>query len=414
MADSNTTLYGLVKPEVGASADSWGGKTNNDWDDVDGLLGAYTLTGSANAYVLTTGMSLAAYADKQRFCVKWNHTNSGTATLNVDGLGAKTIKKRDASTNCSASDLVSGTYAIVTYDGTNFVLLSVVASDFQASDATLTALAALSWSSGNALVQFTAADTVSLTLTPSVSSITATETTLSSNPLIGKNTADSATVRALRLEGDRATPAANDAVIASFYLSDSAGNQDEMVRLAATATAVTSGAEASRLDIYTISSGSLAARAFVSAAAIGPVSNDGIALGTATLSFSDIFLASGAVINCNNGNFTLTHVTGGMEASGFIEARVPLSSETSGTLTSASANRKVACAGNVTLNDGVFTADDFILFDPGTSARTFTRDTGATMYVNGTDSASATLAANQMGTVHWRTNAIAVLAGAFS
>ena len=38
-----------------------------------------------------------------------------------------------------------------------------------------------------------------------------------------------------------------------------------------------------------------------------PVSNDGLSLGTATTAFSDLFLATGAVINFNNGNVTLTH-----------------------------------------------------------------------------------------------------------
>lgn len=39
---------------------------------------------------------------------------------------------------------------------------------------------------------------------------------------------------------------------------------------------------------------------------ITPVSNDGAALGTAALSWSDLFLASGAVINAGNGEVTLT------------------------------------------------------------------------------------------------------------
>jgi len=48
----------------------------------------------------------------------------------------------------------------------------VLPSVFQTLDATLTALAALSWASGTPIVQFTAADTLSLTLTPSVTSMT--------------------------------------------------------------------------------------------------------------------------------------------------------------------------------------------------------------------------------------------------
>ncbi len=63
------------------------------------------------------------------------------------------------------------------------------------------------------------------------------------------------------------------------------------------------------------------------AGAVGPDSNDAGALGSGALSFSDLFLASGAVINFNNGNYTITHTAGLLTTNG------NLSLTTSGVLT---------------------------------------------------------------------------------
>jgi len=51
-----------------------------------------------------------------------------------------------------------------------------------------------------------------------------------------------------------------------------------------------------------------------------PVPNDGISLGTTSLKWSDLFLASGAVINFNSGDVTITHSANALAISGGVTA----------------------------------------------------------------------------------------------
>lgn len=86
--------------------------------------GAYisaTDTGAANALVVTLAPPPAAYGFGMRLRVKVAASNTGAATINVNGLGAKSITLGDA-TALPAGALIAGAVVTLTYDGTRFQL----------------------------------------------------------------------------------------------------------------------------------------------------------------------------------------------------------------------------------------------------------------------------------------------------
>jgi len=84
-----------------------------------------------------------------------------------------------------------------------------------------------------------------------------------------------------------------------------------------------------------------------------PTSNDGAALGTMSLMWSDLFLASGAVINFNNGNATLTHSSGLLTLAGGRLALSDTTASTSSTTGSLTTAGGFAAAGAVYCGAGV-------------------------------------------------------------
>jgi hypothetical protein len=389
-----------------------------------GLGAAITHGGTSNAYTLTlaTGHQITAYATGMRFLWKPNGNSSGSVTLNVDGVGAKKVYL-PTGTQAGSGHIASGTLLDVVYDATldaaagGFQIVgSSSATGAQAADPGLTALAALSWASGTPLFQATAADTYSLTLTPSVTSVTATQTTASSYPLVGKNTADNANNAALKLESDRATPGAFDRVYMDFVLSDSAGNQDTFGRISVYGATVTSGSEAGQFQFEMMKAGAFTSLMYLSANGIAPQTNDGLSLGFSAGAWSDLFLASGATLNLNASNVVLTHnnTQAVLEATtGALVSPIKLSTETSGTLTSASRNRRVKATAGVTINDGVFTAEDSVeIYNDSDVSITITQDTGMTLRLAGsTSTGNRTLAARGIAYVYFDTNSDAAVAG---
>jgi|GEM_PF-3142991 len=79
-------------------------------------------TGSANAYVLSYP-GVFSYSNGISFTFKANFANTATATINVNSLGTKTIKKHQGA-DLAADDIKSGQVVTLVYDGTNFQITS--------------------------------------------------------------------------------------------------------------------------------------------------------------------------------------------------------------------------------------------------------------------------------------------------
>jgi|DEB0MinimDraft_3_1074331.scaffolds.fasta_scaffold01324_9 hypothetical protein len=79
--------------------------------------------GSSSVWTLSATRTLSSYYDGLKMCFDAHTDNDGTVTLNVDSLGAVTIKKENDA-DLAAGDIEAGMKVEVVYDGTNFQLLS--------------------------------------------------------------------------------------------------------------------------------------------------------------------------------------------------------------------------------------------------------------------------------------------------
>lgn len=81
-------------------------------------------TGAANAYVVT--LPLAPVANFNGTVINFlpAFTNTGASTVNVNGLGVKSILKK-GSLALTAGDIVAGSIAMIVFDGTNYKLMNI-------------------------------------------------------------------------------------------------------------------------------------------------------------------------------------------------------------------------------------------------------------------------------------------------
>jgi hypothetical protein len=98
MADTTTTNLSLTKPEVGASADTWGGKINTDLDTIDALFSA------SGALAIANG-------------------GTGSSDLTLTG-----VKETKVAMGAHDIDLSAGNYFTYTLSGAQTLTVSNVAS----------------------------------------------------------------------------------------------------------------------------------------------------------------------------------------------------------------------------------------------------------------------------------------------
>jgi microcystin-dependent protein len=152
------------------------------------------------------------------------------------------------------------------------------------------------------------------------------------------DTATNANAAALRItHSTSGTATTGLGVGIEWEIENASGTDVVAAAMNALWTDATNASEDAKLQWALVVAGAGTAKLEMTSTNLYPFANDGLALGAATLAFADLFLASGAVVNFNNGNYTLTHSAGSLAANGTFSTTGILTSR-SGTATPAAAS----------------------------------------------------------------------------
>lgn len=135
MADTTTTTYGLTKPEIGASTDTWGTKLNDNLDSIDDLLDGTT---AINPKVTQLKESYAAV--------------TSTANATTIDCSTGTVFRHAATENTTF------TFSNPPATGTAYGFTLIITSG---ANYTITWPASVDWPSGTAIALSTGTDIIS-------------------------------------------------------------------------------------------------------------------------------------------------------------------------------------------------------------------------------------------------------------
>lgn len=114
-------LYGQVAQETDTGRSKSGDGTST-YTQLSYVELAWEIVSASGADTYTGNLGkpfFLAYFDMLRIRVKFTNANTGAATINLNGYGAKSIKK-NVSAALVAGDILAGGIYDLTYDGTNF------------------------------------------------------------------------------------------------------------------------------------------------------------------------------------------------------------------------------------------------------------------------------------------------------
>jgi hypothetical protein len=92
-------------------------------------------TGSANAYIATPAPAIVVYEPGTTLNVQINVTNTGASTIDVSGLGTKSLVL-SPNIALAGGELLTDVIYQITYDGTNFQVIGVISSGVNAQTGT--------------------------------------------------------------------------------------------------------------------------------------------------------------------------------------------------------------------------------------------------------------------------------------